>query len=76
MNQTLKSLYSPADESLKYAYSSFLPRCFSVGYQVALIPFCVPNSHLYENPDGNESNVLAALEKVLSQLYSSKIYKN
>ena len=64
------------DERLKDIDSGHFPRCFSVDYQVALIPFCVPNSHLYENPDRNESNVLAVLEKMLSQLYSCKIYKN
>lgn len=64
------------DRSLKDTHSGCLPRCFSFGYQVALIPFCVPNSHLYENPERTERNVLAVLEKMLSQLYSCKIYKN
>lgn len=47
------------------------PSCFSVDYyQVTFF------SHLYENRDRNESNVLAVLEKkILSQLYSCKIYK-
>lgn len=40
------------------------PSCFRVDYyQVALFSFFIPYSHLYENPDRNESNVLAVSEK-------------
>ena len=39
------------------------PSCFSVDYYQVAFFFLISYSHLYENPDRNESNVLAVLEK-------------
>lgn len=79
MNYSFKSqvhIQMATDERREKMHVLVFPRCFSVHYQVALIPFCMRNSHLYENPERNESTVLAVLEKMLSQLYYCKIYKN
>lgn len=39
------------------------PSCFSVDYYQVVFLFFISYSHLYENSDRNESNILAVLEK-------------